>query len=132
MAQQTFDDLVKEGNERTKQVLLISFCFIVFGGLVYFFFTYEPKPTEYIPDKVDAFIMAKKFMSENLRSPSTAEYASLNNSIVKTTDIPDMWEVVSYVDSQNGFGAMVRTKFKIKMHVDRVSKKWTMIDIQTK
>lgn len=90
----------------------------------------DSKPEVYMPDNLDAFLMAKSFIKKGLKSPSTAEFANISESVVVTPSV-DFWKVTSYVDSQNGFGAMIRTEFQITMSVDRDTKKWTVIEIET-
>jgi hypothetical protein len=83
----------------------------------------------YVPDKADAYIAAKQFVERSLKAPSTADFASLSESLVSNTD-GFTWEVQGYVDSQNAFGAMIRTKYKAKVFVDRQTKEWGLLDLQ--
>ncbi|WP_208183590.1 hypothetical protein [Shewanella algae] len=77
----------------------------------------DGKPAE--PTESMAYIQCKKAVSHVLKAPSTAEFGSYSDSIVtpiKTvTDsygsISKTFLVVGYVDSQNGFGAMIRSKY---------------------
>ena len=56
----------------------------------------------------DAYLMARAFVRERLKAPSTAEFPPLSEARVWQT--PDKkWHAVAYVDSQNSFGAMIRT-----------------------
>jgi hypothetical protein len=58
--------------------------------------------------------MAEQFVSERLKSPSTAEFADLSEWEITTTD-KKKWQVAAYVDSQNSFGAIIRTHFTGEM-----------------
>ena len=59
-------------------------------------------------DKIAALVMAQKLVKGTLKAPATAEFASIVDSQVTT--IGDCsYRVVSYVDSQNSFGANIRT-----------------------
>lgn len=60
----------------------------------------------------DAFYMMQEFVKRNLKSPSTADfpsYYSNEHMVHKSGD--KIYTVRSYVDSQNAFGAMLRTSF---------------------
>ncbi len=56
----------------------------------------------------DAYVNAQDILEKFLKSPSTAEYPVASKATIKRyTD--DGFRVESYVDSQNGFGAVVRS-----------------------
>lgn len=61
-----------------------------------------------------ARILAKSYIAKiPLKSPSTAKY---NPPITKVDpQNPNLFEVSSYIDSQNGFGAMIRTYWSMKL-----------------
>lgn len=80
-------------------------------------------------NKFTAITMCEKFVSQKLKSPSTAEFCSstdykiLNNP--KTT--AGLWSLEGWVDSQNGFGAIIRTKFQIHLQYDIDTDLWTEV-----
>lgn len=54
-----------------------------------------------------------------LKSPSTAQYPSISQwSISKTYG---EWHIISYVDSQNSFGATIRSSFELKIKDNQVT-----------
>lgn len=58
------------------------------------------------------YLQAKKSIVSNLTSPSTAKFAGITS--VQFTELDNCRYIVTgYVDSQNGFGAMVRSNFKV-------------------
>lgn len=63
-------------------------------------------------DDISISVFADNFIKEKLRSPSTADFASdwqlKRNYLGRMT-------YTSYVDSQNGFGATVRTNFTVML-----------------
>ena len=63
---------------------------------------------------LDAWVMAQEFVTDKLRSPSTAKFPWVA-SYDAAKYIDGKWHVKSYVDSQNGFGAMVRTEWAVVM-----------------
>jgi hypothetical protein len=84
----------------------------------------------YRPTGIDAYVMAKQLIEPQLKAPKTAEFASYSESKVTLVG-NDKWEVISYVDSQNSFGALIRTRFKITMTVNRETKYWQAVDLET-
>lgn len=59
---------------------------------------------------VGAFVACQQFVKDRLRAPSTADFPS--GSTRYTTEIGGgKYRVEAYVDSQNGFGAMLRSNF---------------------
>ena len=72
-------------------------------------------------------IMSKHFVTPHLRSPSTAEFPSrpLQQAYIDTCT----WQVLSYVDAQNAFGATVRTPYLITMIYDPVTRNWSSRDL---
>ncbi|UAM97739.1 hypothetical protein K8354_15790 [Polaribacter litorisediminis] len=63
--------------------------------------------------KTEAAYSAQKFVEKQLKAPSTAKFPSLNKANIKKSN--DVYEVSSYVDSQNGFGAMIRSNYTVKI-----------------
>ncbi len=63
-----------------------------------------------------AWMATKHFVKESLKSPSTADFGSVlgdfqNPKQVCETQGEKTWRCRGWVDSQNGFGAMIRTRF---------------------
>jgi len=71
--------------------------------------------------KIGAFVASKTFVSKALRSPSTAEYPNYRASgVIVNFERECHFKVAGYVDSQNGFGGTVRTRYIIDMEADPV------------
>ncbi len=63
-------------------------------------------------DEISAFVMCKQFVTERLKSPSTAVFPTYGSDGTITVRLSDVAFISNaYVDSQNGFGATVRTKY---------------------
>ncbi|WP_018704088.1 hypothetical protein [Anaeromusa acidaminophila] len=79
------------------------------------------------PDiKIDAFVSSQMYVQQNLKAPSTAKFASVaESSIQKIND--SQYQVTSFVDSQNDFGAMIRTKYIVVM--ERIEDKWFLVKL---
>lgn len=65
-----------------------------------------PKP----PTELDARIACQDLVSKRLKSPSTAKFGGEDESLVSGT-----WTATGTVDSQNGFGAMIRGSYTCTM-----------------
>jgi len=64
------------------------------------------------PSRTEVCVQAQMLIEQTLKSPATADFPVCNDfSITRTTD--GGYIVESYVDSQNGFGALIRTDFTI-------------------
>lgn len=68
----------------------------------------------------DACREAQSAVRNRLKAPSTAEFPSCTFSLpgdntVSTTDEPFVFMVQGHVDAQNGFGAMIRTRYKVML-----------------
>ena len=59
-----------------------------------------------------AYNYAESFVKKKLKSPSSAKFAGLFEKRDHITKVGDRkYKIVSYVDSQNGFGAMIRSNW---------------------
>jgi hypothetical protein len=59
-----------------------------------------------------AYSVCKQFVTNRLRAPKTAEFPSLSASDHQITAYTDgEYRVTSYVDSQNAFGALIRSTY---------------------
>ncbi len=77
-----------------------------------------------------AFRAANDFLEERLKAPKTADFASIKNSVV--TNLGDCrHQVTSYVDSQNSFGAMLRTKYSATVKYSRTEEGWILEALET-
>ncbi len=69
----------------------------------------------YTPDEIDLHIQAQQFILQGLKAPSTAKFPALPSST--STDGKGLYKVISYVDSQNSFGAMIRSDWSVTMRL---------------
>lgn len=89
------------------------------GMFVYPMLTQSPqatgRPLTPSASKLGAFLSCQSSVNDRLRAPASAKYPPATEADSSTRTIPYMggeaFEVTSYVDSHNGFGALVRTDF---------------------
>lgn len=63
-----------------------------------------------------AYNYAEDFIEQRLKSPSTAEFPGVSEKDRHITDLGGgEYQINSWVDSQNGFGAMIRTNWSCKI-----------------
>lgn len=67
----------------------------------------------YVPDEIDLHIQAQQFVLRGLKAPSTAKFPTLPYEAKNMGD--GFYKVKSYVDSQNSFGAMIRSDWTVDM-----------------
>lgn len=80
------------------------------------------------PDEIDAAIACKNFVEDRLKSPSTAKFP-----LVASKARPlgtNKFALVSYVDSQNGFGVIIRTDFKCIVYYDVEKQLWELMQLK--
>jgi len=72
-----------------------------------------------------AWFYAKEYVKSNLKAPRTAKFPWLDYNVDRYEN--QIYIVTSYVDSENSFGAMIRTNFTVK--VQQVSEgNWRYLD----
>lgn len=114
----------KKGNPIVAAVgllVLVALCgiggFAVFGG--------GAQPQDPVSDNrgITAEIMCEQFIERELKAPATAEYADPTTSKDGAT-----YTVSGAVDSENSFGAKVRSQYNCIV-TDAGDDKWTLVDL---
>jgi len=103
----------------TLPIILFTFSYMLFfsGGES---FTSSAKP--YTPDEIELHSEAQQFIQQGLKSPSTAEFPVIPYA---SNDLGGgQYRIVSYVDSQNGFGAMIRSNWSVLMRLE--GERWVL------
>lgn len=74
-----------------------------------------------------AYVMCQSFVEDRLKAPASAGFANKSEATITETG-EDQWRIRAHVDSQNSFGANVRTPFvcEIKYVGDD---KWQLVDL---
>lgn len=65
--------------------------------------------------------IAKEIVESALKAPATAEFPSIFSDDIKMQRNKDIVAVQSYVDSQNSFGAMIRSEWIVQFKVINIS-----------
>lgn len=77
-----------------------------------------------------AKVMSERFVKQQLVSPATSDFASiLDSEIVPTGNCS--YKVKSHVDSQNKFGATLRTHYIADLQYNFEQETWKLIDLKT-
>jgi len=82
-------------------------------------------------NSTNAYIYSQYFVEDSLKSPSTADFPSIHSGDeVGASPIGNcIFEVVAYVDSQNSFGATVRTRYLAKMKRLPEKESWRLMEL---
>jgi hypothetical protein len=91
---------------------IVSFLFIAFGSDD----DNGSSSSSTDTNKFLAYSYAEDFVKQKLKSPSTAEFPGTFEKDKHITELGNsQYQITSWVDSQNGFGAMLRSKFSCKI-----------------
>jgi len=80
-----------------------------------------PSPAKTQPNtgsKIEAWTMAQQFIKQYLKSPSTARFDDQSYERAVSYLGDGRYVVSGWVDSQNGFGAMLRSHFRMELRCD--------------
>lgn len=84
------------------------------------------------PDRrIEAYVSSKQFVADTLKAPSTARFCSYDEARV-TRLSGERYRVVGWVDSQNSFGAMLRSDFSCTLELRDNGETWRAVDISVK
>lgn len=89
--------------------------------------TKEQRAEKRCVDSSWAWVMSQRYVKNNLKSPSSAEFPALPNAAEHISGCTHV--VVGDFEAQNGFGAMVRHRFSAKMTYNKQSDTWSGSDL---
>ena len=98
--------------------LILFFSFAVIGGLtsddLHTAQTSVPEQNEIADDldDLDAYLQGQYYIKQILKSPASAVFPYTGFIVHRLKDT-NKFEVISYVDSQNSFGAMLRSSWNV-------------------
>lgn len=127
--------------------VFVIFSFSCLGYVVFFLKDDRAKAKEqttevFTPEQVDstakadllkehggmAYIMSQDFVKEKLVSPGSADFPfDIDRNFVEARK-DSVFTVLAYVDSQNGYGALLRSYFKAKLKYHG-NDKWSLLDL---
>jgi len=90
-----------------------------------------PKPEKQkCEDPIMAFVMSQNFVKQRLKSPSSADFPYSSSDGVHIGRVADCsYQVIAFVDSQNGFGARIRSRYSVTMTATPDGKRWSAKDL---
>ncbi|MEZ5715195.1 MAG: hypothetical protein R3D85_08510 [Paracoccaceae bacterium] len=77
-----------------------------------------------------AFVMSQDFVKRQLKAPSTAEFPAGRGNYRSQAVGDCTFRVSSYVDAQNGFGAMLRTHYSATMVLFPSQGSWSALEVK--
>lgn len=80
-------------------------------------------------DRSQVAALCETAVEQKLKSPASAKFPPQHAAAVKAI-APRTYRMVSYVDSQNGFGAVLRTNFTCEAAPTSVAWKITRLELQ--
>jgi len=81
-------------------------------------------------NKISAQLVAEKFIKGSLKSPSTADFPFSPRHAIYKGDCLHL--IDSYVDSQNGFGATIRSQTSVSVRFNKERNQWALENISIK
>lgn len=85
--------------------IIFILCFIYLSGC---------SEKTYQSDKDTVYAMSQEFLEDILVAPATAQYPDISEATIKQKT-NNKWAVLCYVDSQNSFGALIRSWYACEM-----------------
>ncbi|MEI3040485.1 MAG: hypothetical protein V8T90_15590 [Victivallales bacterium] len=97
--------------------------------MTFLFWGCDVGPAKEGEDIHGAWAYSQLFVEKRLKSPSSAKYpfGAASKGAVKHIG-NDVYFVKSYVDSQNSFGATIRTNFELKIKRVDNGNSWQLVD----
>lgn len=104
-------------SKRTSKIIWGLFLFSILSIIIFASST-EQSDTNYAVEANPvewAGTYAQVYVTNSLKAPSTAKFGLITNNNITKLDNND-YRVSSYVDSQNGFGAMIRSNWEVLLN----------------
>lgn len=86
-----------------------------------------PRPTTNPDPNYAAITACERFISPRLKAPASAKYSGWFDTVTQTNPSNRTTQVFAYVDSQNAFGAMLRTHYVCT--IMPVGSEWKLISL---
>lgn len=89
--------------------------------------TKEQRAEKRCVDSSWAWVMSQRYVKNNLKSPSSAEFPALPNAAEHISGCTHV--VVGEFEAKNGFGVMIRQRYSAKMTYNKDSDTWSGSDL---
>lgn len=100
-------------NDRLGKRIAAGLVVLLVAGAIYGYVTDSPKSEQdYRGDSNEAVAQCEGFADKRLKAPATADYD------LTASQSGESWTVVGVVDSENGFGANVRSDVRCVLHFE--------------
>ncbi len=76
-----------------------------------------------------AFVMSQEFVKRRLRAPATADFPSWPSEYRSQAIGDCKYQVITYVDAQNGFGALIRSRYSATMLLHPDEGSWSALEV---
>ena len=81
--------------------------------------------------KAKGYEAAKDAVNSGLKAPATAVYPSWDDDGVQIFETGECkFAVLGFVDSQNGFGALIRSRFSVKVEYLKAKSDWNSSELR--
>ena len=87
--------------------------------------------SDYLNDRVYCYVAAKDYIKNLLVSPASAKFST--TPIIRSKKESEgifVYHIDSYVDSQNAFGAVLRTRFSVSVRYYKKQDKWVVYEYE--
>ncbi len=89
----------------------------------------EQKAANQCNGTTTAFVMSQGFVKDALKSPSSAKFPMITDGVKVSKTGKCSFNVLGYVDAQNGFGAMARQDYAVDIEYLPTSDSWKLLNI---
>lgn len=110
-------------NNVEKKIIKFIFYFVIFIFIALLFKSCssgEKQTKDYCSDSISAYVHSKDLIAKSLKSPSTAKFSPYSDTSVISNEGCN-FTIDGYVDAQNSFGAIIRTRFNTTIRFDEKS-----------
>lgn len=80
-------------------------------------------------NEATAYVMSQQFVERQLRAPATADFPSWPDEYQVQTLGNCKYKVRSYVDAQNGFGALIRSNYSAVLVLHPENDSWSALEV---
>jgi hypothetical protein len=103
----------KEEQKKTGKGCLVVLGIIVFIAILVFLGGGNGEQTQPIERDTTSIVFAEEVIKGILKAPSTAKFVDVE--AYELSNEKDVWAINGYVDSQNSFGAMIRSQWEVQL-----------------